>query len=287
VTLGHEVAGVVEAVGAGVGRFQLGDRVCIHYLLTCGECVYCAQGQEQFCVEGQMIGKHCDGGYAEAIAVPTRSLVALPDGISYEHGAVMMCSSATSLHALRKGRLAVGETAAIFGIGGLGMSAVQLALALGARRVFAIDINAQKLAQAEAFGAIAVDASEENPVDVIRRRTGRRGVDVALELVGLPETMRQAVLSLGIQGRAVLAGITQDAFNVYAYRELIGREAEIIGCSDHLLQEFPLLLDLARQGKLNLNQVVLRTVPLEAGPINGVLDALDEFGREARTVIVP
>jgi len=112
-TLGHEVAGVVEKAGAQVTRLKPGDRVCIHYLVSCGDCGYCHEGAEQFCGSGAMIGKHRDGGYAEFIAVPVRSVFALPDEIPFEHGAIMMCSSATCLHALRKGRMQPGETVAV------------------------------------------------------------------------------------------------------------------------------------------------------------------------------
>jgi D-arabinose 1-dehydrogenase-like Zn-dependent alcohol dehydrogenase len=286
-TLGHEIAGVVEAVGAQVARVKPGDRVCLHYLVTCGQCHHCNRGQEQFCVHGQMLGKHRDGGYAEYIAVPERGAISLPDEIPFEHAAIMMCSSSTSFHALRKARLQPGETVAVFGAGGLGMSAIQLARGLGALEVYAVDINPDKLALAERFGAIPVNASRVDPVAEIHRLTGGRGVDVALELIGLPLTMRQAVQSLGIQGRAALAGITRTPFEVDSYFEVIGKEAEIVGCSDHLLQEFPLLIEYARRKVLDLSHVVTRTVPLEADPINAMLDALQRFGGEVRTVIVP
>ncbi len=147
-TLGHEVAGVVEQVGAQVSHVSLGDRVGVHYLATCGECYYCRLGHEQFCLSGQMIGKHRDGGYAEYIAVPARSVVPLPPEIPFPIGAIMMCSTATSFHALRKSRFQPGETNAVYGIGGLGMSAVQLARAFGALDVYAVDINPEKLAMA-------------------------------------------------------------------------------------------------------------------------------------------
>jgi propanol-preferring alcohol dehydrogenase len=120
VTPGHEVAGTVEVVGRDVDTFAPGDRVCVHYLAHCGACEICVRGNEQFCPGVQMIGKHRDGGYAEFIAVPARSLFALPDEIPFAHGAIMMCSSATALHALNKARLKPGESVAIFGFGGLG-----------------------------------------------------------------------------------------------------------------------------------------------------------------------
>src|SRR5256714_14046705 len=170
-TLGHEVAGVVEQTGEHVENFKPGDRVCVHYLVTCGTCAFCRQGNEQFCATAEMIGKHRDGGYAEFIAVPERSVFHLPDEIPFEQGAILMCSSATSLHALKKARLRSGETVAIFGVGGLGVSALQLAMNFGAAQVFAVDINPRKLALAERFGAIPVNARERDPVEQIREMT--------------------------------------------------------------------------------------------------------------------
>ena len=295
ITPGHEVAGVVEAVGSRVTNVGAGDRVCLHYLISCGDCAYCAQGSEQFCVEGSMIGKHRDGGYAEYIAVPARTAIPLPEEIPFEHGAVMMCSSATSFHALRKGQLQPGETVAVFGVGGLGMSAIQLAQAMGALDVYAVDISQERLAMAERFGAIPVDASVTDPVEEIRRLTGSRsglpqagrGVDVAVEMIGLPLTMRQAVESLSVFGRVVLVGIGAEPLSLHTYGEIIGREAEVIGSADHLLQELPLLIEYARRGVLDLSDVVTQTVPLEADAINGVMDELEVFGTGVRTVITP
>jgi propanol-preferring alcohol dehydrogenase len=286
ITLGHEVAGVVEEVGSQVTSVQAGDRVGVHYLVTCGECHYCSIGSEQFCVQGKMIGKHRHGGYAEYIAVPARSIVSLPDEVPFESAAIMMCSSATSFHALRKSRLQPGERVAIFGVGGLGMSAVQLARAFGALEVYAVDINSGKLKLAEEYGAIPVNAAQSDPVAEVLRLTRGKGVDVALELIGLPQTSRQAVQSLAVFGRAVLVGLSDQLMEVDPYREVLGKEAEIIGASDHLASEFPLLLEFARRGLLDLSKVITRTIPLDADAINAAMDGLDQFGGEVRTVIV-
>ncbi|MCK4451426.1 MAG: zinc-binding dehydrogenase, partial [Anaerolineae bacterium] len=266
---------------------NVGDRVCLHYLVTCGDCRYCAMGCEQFCTSGSMIGKYQDGGYAEYIIVPSRNAIPLPGEIPFEQGAVMMCSSATSLHALYKAALKPGESVAVFGIGGLGISAVQLARALGALDVYAVDISADKLRLAERYGAIPVNARTADPVAEIRRLTGGQGVNVALELIGLPQTVKQAVQSLGVFGRSVLVGIADQPFELNAYHDAILKEAQIIGCSDHLLQELPLLVELARRGALDLSKVVTRTVPLDAEAINASLDQLEAFGPEVRTVITP
>ena len=286
-TLGHEVAGVIEEIGAAVRNVKAGDRVCLHYLVTCGDCRYCAAGNEQFCTTGSMIGKYQDGGYAEYIVVPSRNAIPLPEEISFEQGAIMMCSSATSLHALYKADLKPGESVAIFGVGGLGISAVQLARAFGALDVYGVDINDDKLKLAESYGAIPVNASTTDPVAEIKRLSGGRGVDVALELVGLPQTMKQAVLSLGLFGRAVMVGLADKPFEINSYRDVILKEAQIIGCSDHLLQELPLLVELVRRGALDLSSVITRTVPLDAEAINAALDDLETFGPGIRTVITP
>lgn len=286
-TLGHEVAGLVEKVGREVATVQPGDRVCLHYLATCGDCDWCRAGNEQFCRAAQMIGKHRDGGFAEFILMPARSVFRLPDEIPFAAGAILMCSSATSFHALRQARMQPGDNVAVFGAGGLGASAIQLARALGASTVLAVDINPRKLELAARLGAVGIDARGPNPADVIREVTGGHGVNVALELVGLPQTMQQAVQSLAIKGRAALVGITQKSFPVSPYFELINREAEIIGVSDHLASELPELLALARTGELDLTNVVTRSVPLEAPAINEVLDGLEQFGDEVRVVVVP
>ena len=286
-TLGHEVAGVVEQIGSQVSSVKVGDRVCLHYNITCGDCYYCSTGNEQFCPQVLMLGHYTSGGYAEYIAVPARNAIALPDEIPFEQGATLMCASATAFHALRKSRLKAGEKAAIIGVGGLGMSAIQLAKAFGALDVFAVDINPEKLQLAADYGAIPINARQADPVAEIRRLTSGRGVDVAIELIGLPQTMQQTVRCLGVMGRAVIAGIGERPLEIDTYRELLGNEAEIIGSNDHLLQELPLLVEMARRKVLDTSRVVTRTVPLDADAINQTLDALEQWSGDVRTVIVP
>src|SRR6266705_1150559 len=249
-TLGHEIAGRVEEVGGDVEHLSAGDRVCVHYLVHCGTCEFCVRGLEQFCRSGQMIGKHCDGGYAQFIKVPGANAFLLPDEIPFEVGAIMMCSSATALHALNKARFKAGESIAIFSFGGLGFSALQLARAFGCGDVYVVEINAAKLASVVSMGAIAIDARAADPVEQIKEATGGTGVDVALELIGSAKTMRQALLCLGPLGRAALVGLTAETMSIHPYAELINKEAEIIGVSDHLATELPALIQFACTGKL-------------------------------------
>jgi 2-desacetyl-2-hydroxyethyl bacteriochlorophyllide A dehydrogenase len=287
ITLGHEVSGVVEKVGSQVTNVKVGERVCLHYNLTCGDCYYCSTGNEQFCDAVKMLGHHVDGGYAEYIAIPARNAIHLPDEIPFEAGATLMCASATSLHALRKARLKAGETVAVFGVGGLGLSAVQLAKALGAIEVFAVDIKQDKLELASEYGAIPVDASRADPVEEIRKHTKGKGVDVALEVIGLSKTMTQTIDSLGYMGRAVMVGMNQQPIEINTYMQVLGKEAEIIGSNDHLLQELPLLVDMARRKILDTSRVVSQVIPLNADKINQRLDDLENFTNDVRAVIVP
>jgi len=284
-TLGHEVAGWVEEVGSNVTDVSAGDRVCVHYLVSCGSCEFCVRGLEQFCRSGQMIGKHRDGGYAEFIKVPGANAFPLPDEISFEVGAMMMCSSATALHALNKARFKARESIAIFGFGGLGFSALQLARAFDCGDVYVVEINPAKLALAASMGAIAIDARSADPVDQIKEATDERGVDIALELIGSAKTMRQAVLCLRPLGRAAIVGLTTESMSIHPYSELINKEAEIIGVSDHLATELPAVIEFARSGKLRFPPQTLRVVDLDAAQINAALNALENSIDHVRTVI--
>jgi len=277
----------VERVGQGVTNLAPGDRVCVHYLVHCGSCEFCVRGLEQFCRSGQMIGKHRDGGYAEFIKVPARNAFALPDEISFEVGAIMMCSSATALHALNKARLKSGESVAVFGFGGLGFSALQLARALDCEDLYIVEVNPAKLALAKTLGATAIDANAGDPVEQIKAATNGKGVDVSLELIGSSQTMRQAVQCLGVLGRAALVGLTTESMSIFPYTELINKEVEIIGVSDHLASELPMLIEFARSGKLRFPPETLRVVDLDAGQVNAALDALRDSIDHIRTVIVP
>ena len=282
-TLGHEVAGTVAAIGSSVSGFQPGDRVCIHYQVGCGSCSYCRKGCEQFCSQGKMIGNGRPGGYADRIMVPQRNVILVPESVRLDHAAVMMCSSATSLHGLRKGRLAAGESVAVFGAGGLGMSAIQLALIEGADTVFAVDINPAKLERAASLGAVPVDATGDATAELL----AAGGVDVALDLVGSAGVMHQCLKVLAPMGRAVAVGLTPDTFPVGPYTDLVSGESELIGASDHLAAEIVELLGYAASGRLVLNDIVEHAVPLDADAVNACLDDLEQFGNTIRTVITP
>jgi len=134
---------------------------------------------------------------------------------------------------------------------------------------------------------MAIDATAADPVDQIKEATAGRGVDVALELIGSATTMRQAVLCLGRLGRAAFVGLTGESMSIHPYAELINKEVEIIGVSDHLATELPALIEFARSGKLRFPPEALRFVALDAEQINASLDAFQDSIDHIRTVIVP
>ena len=285
VTLGHEIAGWIEKAGADINHVRSGDRVCVHYLAHCGSCEFCVRGLEQFCRTGQMIGKHRDGGYAEFVKVPGRNAFVLPDQIPFEMGAIMMCSSATALQALNTARFKPGESIAIFGFGGLGFSALQLARAFDCDQIYVVEINPAKLASAKMLGAVPIDATKGNSAEQISQATNGKGVDVSLELIGSAKTMRQAVQCLGPLGRAALVGLTAESMSILPYTELINKEVEIIGVSDHLASELPTLIEFARSGNLHFPPDALRFVDLDAEQINASLDAFQDSIDHVRTLI--
>jgi threonine dehydrogenase-like Zn-dependent dehydrogenase len=137
------------------------------------------------------------------------------------------------------------------------------------------------------LGAIPIDATNGNPVEQIAHATNGKGVDVSLELIGSAKTMRQAVQCLGSLGRAAFVGLTAESISLYPYKELINKEVEIIGVSDHLAAELPKLIEFARSGKLRFPPDVLRFVDLDARQINATLDAFQNSIDHVRTVIVP
>ena len=285
VTLGHEVAGVVSAVGEGVTDIRQGQRVALHYLFSCGTCERCRKYGEQFCPEGGMLGKERDGGYAQRVVIPAFNAIPIPDEVSSDVAAIMMCSTATAYHALRLASLSKGQSVAVLGFGGLGVSAAQLARALGASEIYAVDVVPEKLKLAEKFGAIPLDARETPVHKAILGATDGRGVDVAVEFTGNAEVARGGLRALTPGGRLMIVAINLRSFEFNPFADLLVRERHIIGCSDHTRAELVELLELARSGKIDLSGAITRSVPLEVGAINGVLDDLERGSGHLRTVI--
>lgn len=278
-TLGHEVAGTIVAAGDGGDRSRIGQRVALHYLVGCGACAHCRAGDDRLCAEVEMIGKERPGGFAELIVVPAANALAVPDEVSAEAAAVMMCSGATAWHALRRARVQAGETVSIVGVGGLGNAAAQLAPAAGAGRVTAVDIDPDKLDAVAGHGVDPVLA--EDPSDPLAGVTG----DVVIDFTGSSTVLSSAVAHRSSGRRIVVVGIVRSTLHIRPYEDILVGERELIGSSDHTVTELEELLQLAAAGAFRPERSITRRIPLDAGAIDATLDDLEQGGAAVRTVV--
>jgi 2-desacetyl-2-hydroxyethyl bacteriochlorophyllide A dehydrogenase len=275
ITLGHEIAGLVARTGSKVKGLRNGDRVLVHYVISCGRCSYCKTGCENYCIRYQMIGKDVDGGFAEYVKVPARSILKLPKALPFEQAAIMGCAVPTAYHALRRGRVRAGDTVVVFGVGGLGLHAVQLARRVfKTGRIIAVDIQDWKLRMARRFGADeTVNATDRNVTENIRKITDGKYGDVVVDFVGHTKTIEQAISAVGMGGRMVLVGIGATSVRLSPYRTLIGKEMELVGVDDHLRTELAQLIKLVGTGTIDLSKSVTHTMGLE--DINAGLEILE------------
>lgn len=265
ITLGHEPAGVVAAVGPDVKSVAIGDRVAVCPLLVCNECINCKRGNQQICLKRGCIGVHADGALAEYLVVPAENLLVLPPSISFEQGAIITDAVATPYHAIfATGRLVAGETVAVFGCGGLGIHGVRLARMGGASLVIAVDVRPSALRRALQAGAdLAVNARDTNPVSEIREATGGIGVDLAVELVGEAQSISRAVEALRPGGRASVAGLGPDPITTLPPTEFVRSEVALLGSYGFTVREIGELVRLVDRGRLDLSDSVSLTLPLE------------------------
>lgn len=207
--IGHEIAGDVVAVGGSVRHVAVGDRVAAYYYLICGTCQACAMGRDSLCERlAGYIGRQIDGGFADLVALPERNVRPLPDGVTYEQGAVATDALATPFHVLhRRAQVRPSETVVVVGgSGGVGIHQVKLARALGAQ-VIAVDVGTEKQEFALAHGAhVAIDATVAPFDEQVREHTGGKGADVVVEMVGTGATVGPSIRSLSPIGRLVLVG---------------------------------------------------------------------------------
>ncbi|OGQ24550.1 MAG: hypothetical protein A2138_10675 [Deltaproteobacteria bacterium RBG_16_71_12] len=290
ITLGHEAAGTVAGVGPGVVDVREGDRVAVFPAASCGACRHCRVGRESLCDSARVYGMARDGALAEYLAVPARSLLRLPDAMPFDVGAVVTDGVATPFHALRqRGRLVAGETVGIFGCGGLGSHAIQLARLMGAGCIVAIDTNARALERAKQLGAdVAIDAGDPDGdvVRAVRAAVGKGGLDLALELVGLPATVEAALRCLGKGGRAVVVGVGPGKPALPALQSFVGREQSVLGSFGMDRADIEDLYTLIAAGRLDLSRSITQRYPLAEA--NAALAHLaSKRGGVVRVVVEP
>lgn len=260
--MGHEIAGEVAQVGAGVSDFAPGDRVAVYNFVTCGVCFYCRRFRDQLCLNMRGIVGVLDvsGGYAEYVCLPARQLIPLPDGVSWADGATCCDAGLTALHAVDRAGANIGDTALVIGIGGVGSVVTQI-LSMSGVEVIAVDVDPDKADWARRQGASHfLNATGDELVAEVRALTGGIGVDRVIDVVGLEATMRAGFNALRRAGRLIIVGYTPERFPL-AGKELAQNEKEVIGTRAGRRDDLRRCLQLYAAGKLR--SIVGREYPLE------------------------
>ncbi|MFI1563033.1 zinc-dependent alcohol dehydrogenase family protein [Streptomyces sp. NPDC020490] len=287
---GHELAGVVEAVGDRITGWRPGDRVTVPFVCACGTCGACAAGEQQVCERQTQPGFTHWGSFAQYVALDHAdvNLVAVPPELSSATAASLGCRFATAFRAVvQRGRVAAGEWVAVHGCGGVGLSAVMIAAASGAR-VVAVDVSAGALELARRFGAAhCVDASRApDTAQAVRELTGG-GAHLSLDALGSPATCAASVNGLRRRGRHVQVGLlpSPDGTTAVPMARAIALELDVMGSHGMAAHTYAPMLELVRAGVLRPDLLVTSTIPLDAVP--EALAALGTAPGAGVTVVAP
>ncbi len=286
---GHELAGVITAVGPEVQRWSVGDRVTVPFVCGCGRCSYCLAGDAQVCPDQQQPGFSTWGSFAEQVILHAAdaNLVALPDAVDFATAASLGCRFATAFRALvGRARLAEGEWVTVVGAGGVGLSTVMIAKALGAR-VVAVDRNPEALAVASRLGAdrvIVADGSDLSPT-IADLTDG--GSHVSVDAVGSESTCSVAIHSLRRRGRHVQVGLLPaiEGHPRVPMERVIGWELDVFGSHGMAAVDYPEMMDLIASGRLQPQELVERTIGLDEAA--ALLPHFDQAVVAGMTIIDP
>lgn len=269
IVMGHEAAGTVAALGAGVAGYSVGDRVTFDSTVYCGQCVYCQRGDINLCDNRQVIGVSCGdyrryGAFAEYVVVPQRILYHLPDNLSFAEAAMLEAAS-VALHAVRVSLVKGGESALVIGAGMIGLLTMQAAKALGCARVLVSDVDVSRLSLAKRFGADEVlHAPGADLAAQVLKLTQGRGVDLAYEAVGRSETVNIAIDCTQKGGTVTLIGNIQPEVTL-PLQKVVTRQLRLQGsCAS--AGEYPQAIDLIAGGKIEVGSLITAIAPLEEGP---------------------
>ncbi len=279
-TPGHEFAGVVSDVGAKVKRVKVGDRVTAPFVCGCGRCDFCRSGEAQVCPHQTQPGFSHPGSFAEYVVVHAAdtNLVPLPKEVPMTAAAALGCRFATAYRALvGHGRIGPDQTVAVFGCGGVGLSAVMIATAFKAR-VIAVDCSPRALDAAADLGAAETVRADVSDTAAVIDELTDQGAHLTIETTGSPRIVATAVRSLRPRGRHVQVGLLlgADAMTAVPMDQVISRELELYGSHGMPAIDYPAMLELIARGTLHPERLVGRTITLEQTP-----DALAAMGRPA------
>lgn len=259
--IGHEFAGVVEEVGKNVKNFKRGDRVTVPFSGSDGTCPYCMAGQTHLCDSFLVPGTAYSGGYGEYVAVPKgdRNVMHLPDNLDFADAAALGCRFMTAYHGVvDRVQVLPGEKVVVYGCGGIGLSAIQIASSMGAY-VIGVDINDGNLELAKKLGAdVVINSRNEDPVEAVKEVT-KGGADVSVDALGIAETCLNGINSLRKGGRHLQVGVTtkkEGGFISIPVDEMVIAEKSFITTLGIPANRFSYLLDQVAEGKLNPSKMV-------------------------------
>ncbi|WP_426516837.1 zinc-binding dehydrogenase [Diaminobutyricibacter sp. McL0618] len=284
---GHEFVGIVESLGAGVQNWRIGDRVTAPFVNGCGVCEWCRSGQSQVCPDQTQPGFTHWGSHAERVSIrgADLNLVAVPDSLTDDAAASLGCRFATAYRAVRaRAHVLPGEWVVVYGAGGVGLSAVMIATALGAR-VIAVDRNPAALKFARRLGAEhGVEASDVTPAEIADVTGG--GAHVSIDAVGSATTSADAVRSLRRRGRHVQIGLlSPDQLPVLPLDRILAWELDVLGSHGMSAADYPEMLDLVARGAVRPQDLLGAVITLEEGA--ALLPRMDHATSEGITVIRP
>ncbi|WP_345899983.1 zinc-dependent alcohol dehydrogenase family protein [Martelella sp. UBA3392] len=284
---GHELAGVIEAVGKDVTRWRVGDKVTVPFICGCGSCSECNAGHQQVCLHQEQPGFTHWGSFAEYVAIHQAdlNLVALPESMEFATAASLGCRFATSFRAvIDQGKVSAGQWVAVHGCGGVGLSAVMIAAAAGAN-VIGVDLSPAKLDLARALGAVAVIDGREADVPEAIRDITRGGAHVSLDALGHPTTMNNSILCLRPRGKHIQVGLMlgEHAAPAVPMSRIVGQEIELLGSHGMQAHRYGAMLDMITSGKLDPARLVGDRIALADAP--AALMAMDRFQSIGATVI--
>jgi 6-hydroxycyclohex-1-ene-1-carbonyl-CoA dehydrogenase len=285
--LGHEASGTIAELGPDVTGWKEGDRVLLPAVVTCGVCKLCRSGRENICDNMRMFGNHMDGAYAEFVIAPAKDAFRMPAEVPLVEGSIIADAVSTPFHAVvNRGQIKPGDKVVIFGCGGVGMSCVQVAAAVGAS-VIAIDILPEKLEMARKIGAeFTINSLQVDRIDKeVRKLFGGDLADVSFECIGRPETMQKAFSVIRKGGTCVIVGYSDKSVELPASK-IMFFEQSVIGSLGCRPVDYPRIIEMARLGKLHVNDLVTGHFPLDN--INDAFDLLRKGDPATiRSVVVP